>query len=143
MNKQEFVETLAERCEFSKAEAGRALDAILNSLTEVMTDGDEVSFTGFGKFMSQRRRAREGVNPQDPGKKIKIPAANVAKFKPGAALREAASHAPVEARPPASSRSTDASSSGNERPATAVSGAAAATTTPAARPEWTPLAERG
>jgi nucleoid DNA-binding protein len=142
MNKQEFVETLAERCDFSKAEAGRALDAMLDSLTEVMVDGEEVSFPGFGKFMSQRRRAREAVNPQDPGKKIRIPAGYVAKFKPGTALREAASHAPAKAGPAASSGSTDASSSGDGS-ATAGSGEAAAATTPGAPPEWRPLAERG
>ena len=73
MNKQEFVEELAERTELSKADAGRAVNAIRDSLTEVMADGEEVSFTGFGKFLSQRRRGREAVNPHDPSKKNQDP----------------------------------------------------------------------
>ena len=91
MNKQEFVENLAERGELSKAEAGRVLDAILDSLTQAMADGEDVRFTGFGTFSSQRRRARDGVNPQDPTQKIRIRAAHVPKFKAGTSLREAVS----------------------------------------------------
>jgi DNA-binding protein HU-beta len=126
MTKQEFVETLAERCEFSKADAGRALDAILDSLTEVMTDGEEVSFTGFGKFLSQRRRARDGVNPQDPSQKIRIRAANVPKFRPGASLRAAVSQ---QQEP--------------EEDARAVSGADDMRSAPSREPaEWKPLGER-
>jgi DNA-binding protein HU-beta len=97
VNKQEFVESLAEQCDLSKADAGRALDAILDSLTQAMADGEEVRFTGFGTFSSQRRRARDGVNPQDPSKTIRIRAAQVPKFKPGASLRAATSEAPIEA----------------------------------------------
>jgi DNA-binding protein HU-beta len=142
VNKQEFIENLAERCDFSKAESGRALNAILESLTDAMVDGEEVNFTGFGKFLSQRRRARQGVNPQDPSQKLRIRAANVPKFKPGAALREAASHAPAGEGTGTGARGA--------RPGKSVDGAAAATTTgePAAstssgEPEWRPLGERG
>jgi DNA-binding protein HU-beta len=91
VNKHEFVENLAEHTELSKADAGRALDAILESLSQAMSDGEEVRFTGFGTFSSQRRRAREGVNPQDPTQKIRIRAAHVPKFKAGASLRAAVS----------------------------------------------------
>src|SRR5436190_9121773 len=111
VNKQEFTQTLAERCEFSKAEAGRAVDAILDSLTEVMVDREEVSFPGFGKFVTQRRRAREAVNPRDPSKKIKIHAAYVPKFRPGTGLREAASQAPVKALAATPARASSSSSS--------------------------------
>ena len=124
MTKQEFVEDLAERCEFSKAEAGRALDAILESLTEAMADGEEVSFTGFGKFLSQRRRARQGTNPQDPSQKIRIKAANVPKFRPGASLRTAVS----ESGPPESGAAPRA---GEEQP-----------DSPSGPAEWTPLGSR-
>jgi DNA-binding protein HU-beta len=95
VNKHEFVESLAVQCDISKAEAGRTLEAILDSLTQAMADGEEVRFTGFGTFSTQRRRAREGVNPQDPSRKIRIRAAHVPKFKPGASLRTAASEAPA------------------------------------------------
>jgi DNA-binding protein HU-beta len=97
VNKEEFVEHLAEQCEFSKAEASRALDAILDSLTEVMSDREEVSFSGFGKFFTQRRRARDGVNPQEPSQKLRIPAATVPKFRPGTRLRDAVADAPAAA----------------------------------------------
>ena len=125
MTKQEFVDNLAERCDLSKADAGRAVSAILDSLTEAMRDGEEVSFTGFGKFMSQRRRAREGVNPQDPSQKIKIRAANVPRFRPGTGLREAVAQIPVSGN------------GGSDRRASAETGSASAGAT-----EWKPLAER-
>jgi DNA-binding protein HU-beta len=82
VNKQEFVESLAEQCDSSKVEAGRVLDAILDSLTQAMADGEEVRLTGFGTFSSQRRRARESVNPQDPSQKIRIRAAHVPSSSP-------------------------------------------------------------
>ena len=132
MTKQEFIDDLAERCDLSKADANRAVAAILDSLTETMADGEEVGFPGFGKFLSQRRRAREAVNPQDPSQKIKVRAANVPKFRPGKALREVVAELPVTED--ASSRK--AAASGN--------GASGAGTTPSAEPgEWRPLAERG
>jgi DNA-binding protein HU-beta len=127
VTKQEFVDNLAERCGLSKADAGRAVSAILDSLTEAMKDGEEVSFTGFGKFLSQRRRAREGVNPQDPSQKIKIRAANVPRFRPGTGLREAVSQIPV---------SGNGGASGHSR-VSAETGSASTGST-----EWKPLAER-
>ena len=140
MHKQEFVDGLAERCEFSKAEAGRVVDAILDSLTQVMADGEEVSFTGFGKFLSQRRRAREGADPRDPSRKVRIRAANVPKFRPGVSLREAASHAPVE--PGAAAASSGHSASGSGAIAEPSPEEAAAAKHPRQPAEWLPLGER-
>ena len=135
VNKQEFIESLAEQCDFSKAEAGRVLDAILDSLTQAMADGEDVRFTGFGTFSSQRRRAREGVNPQDPSQKIRIRAAHVPKFKPGSALRAAASDVPVSAsESPGSQASTDDRSEGDGR---------AGSTSPGRAGDWLPLERRG
>ena len=123
MNKQEFIESLAIRCDVTKAESGRALDAILDSLTQAMADGEDVRFTGFGTFSSQRRRARESVNPQDPSQKIRIRAAHVPKFKPGTSLRAAASEGqssavessddPRDGRPDRDERPTPAAESGS------------------------------
>jgi DNA-binding protein HU-beta len=149
VTKQEFVESLAERCEFSKAEAGRAVDAILESLTEVMADGEEVSFTGFGKFLSQRRRAREAVNPQDPSRKIKIRAANVPKFRPGSQLREAVSELTVDGKtataatsPRSSSGSGAAASASGSAGADGSSAGGSSATASGGQPTWRPLAER-
>jgi DNA-binding protein HU-beta len=133
VTKQEVVERVAEQCDLSKAAAGRALEAMLDTLTEVMADGEEVSFTGFGKFLSQRRRARDAVNPQDPSQKIRIRAANVPKFRPGSALREAVSQAPA-----AEAGRSAAFGDGAGTPSS--SGAPAGSTK---MPEWRPLGERG
>ena len=134
MTKQEFVDNLAEQCDLSKADAGRAVNAILESLTEAMADGEEVGFTGFGKFLSQRRRAREAVNPQDPSQKIRVRAANVPKFRPGSALREAVAQLPVE----------DGASSRGSAPGRASSDAGTPTRAATSSPpgEWRPLGER-
>jgi DNA-binding protein HU-beta len=140
VTKQEVVEHVAERCDLSKAAAGRALDAMLDTLTEVMADGEEVSFTGFGKFFSQRRRARDGVNPQDPSQKIRIRAANVPKFRPGVNLREAVAQTPVGAGTngsPAQGRSA-ASGAGADAPSGSAAPAGSSR-----MPEWRPLGERG
>ena len=139
MTKQEFVESLAERCELSKAAAGRTLDTILDSLTEAMTDGEEVRFTGFGTFSNQRRRAREGVNPQDPTQKIRIRAAHVPKFKPGASLRAAISEA-ADSVPEAFAAPTDDRSGSDERTAPAREPAAA--TSSGDSGNWVPLGRR-
>jgi DNA-binding protein HU-beta len=139
VTKQEIVEILAERCDLSKAAAGRTLDAILDSLTEAMTDGEEVRFTGFGTFSSQRRRAREGVNPQDPTQKIRIRAANVPKFKPGATLRTAIAEAAEAAPDTFPAPPSDDRNGGNGR--SAASGRAAATSSGSG--DWVPLERRG
>jgi nucleoid DNA-binding protein len=59
LNKGDFGQVLAERTDLSKAAATRALDGILETLTEAMVERDEVSFTGWGKFNAQRRKGRE------------------------------------------------------------------------------------
>jgi len=82
LNKQDFIEDLALRCDFSKAEAGRALEAVLDSITEALQEGDEVALTGFGRFLTQKRKGRQGVDPRNPTRKIKIAAATVPKFPP-------------------------------------------------------------
>src|SRR5438045_106837 len=120
MNKQEFTEQLAERSDFSKAEAGRAVDAILETVTESLAERDEVSLPGFGKFVAQRRRGRDGSDPRHPDKKIRIPPAYVPKFRAGTALRRAvessAAGAAGDARPaPNGSRDRRAERSGQER----------------------------
>ena len=142
MTKQEFVENLAQRCEFSKAEAGRAVDAILDSLTAVMADGEEVSFIGFGKFLSRRRRARDAVNPQDPSKKIRVRAANVPKFRPGTALREAVAQLSGDESVAAGNGGRRAATSAAGDTTTTATGGTASSSGANERPEWRPLGER-
>ena len=89
MTKQEFVDRVAQRGSLSRREAGDAVDAVLDSITEVLRQGGEVNFTGFGKFSTQHRKERQGVNPRNPSQKVTIPAATVPKFSAGSSLKNA------------------------------------------------------
>jgi len=88
MNRIELVATLAARHELSKAEAGRILDTVLDTIVGTVKKGDSVALVGFGTFRQAARAARTGFNPQ-AGTKIKIAAAKVHKFTPGTAFRAA------------------------------------------------------
>jgi len=89
VTKQEFVDRVAQRSGLTKADAGRAVDAFLATVTDALKRGDSVNFTGFGKFSTQRRASRMGVNPRNPGQKVHIPAATVPKFTAGTSLKQA------------------------------------------------------
>jgi DNA-binding protein HU-beta len=89
MNKGELVEKVAKDCDVSKAAAEKALDSVLAAITDAVAAGDKVTLIGFGTFSVTERAAREGRNPQT-GKKIKIAARKVVKFKAGSKLADAA-----------------------------------------------------
>ncbi|MBD0347695.1 MAG: HU family DNA-binding protein [Thermoleophilia bacterium] len=89
MTKQEFVDQVAAKSGLSRRDAGKAVDAFLSSVTDALKQGDSVSFTGFGKFSTAQRAAREGVNPRNPGQKVQIPAATVPRFQAGSSLKQA------------------------------------------------------
>ena len=89
MTKQDFVGKVAQKSGLSNRDAAKAVDAFLDSITEALRQGDSVTFTGFGKFSTAFRKAREGVNPRQPGQKVQIPAANVPKFSAGSSLKTA------------------------------------------------------
>ena len=89
MTKQEFVDRVAGKSGLSKQDAGKAVDAFLDSVTDALKSGDAVSFTGFGKFSTSHRAARMGVNPRHPGQKVHIPATTVPKFSAGSQLKAA------------------------------------------------------
>ena len=89
MTKQEFVGKVATKSGLSARDAAKAVDAFLESVTETLKAGDAVTFTGFGKFSTSHRAAREGVNPRNPTEKVHIPAARVPKFSAGSALKSA------------------------------------------------------
>ena len=89
MNKTEFVSRVANQGDMSNAEAGRAVAAVLDVIQDALKAGEDVAFAGFGKFSVSERAARTGVNPQDPSKKVQIPARTVPRFTPGAVLKEA------------------------------------------------------
>lgn len=88
MNKSQLIDKIAAGADISKAAAGRALDAVIASVTESLKEGDDVALVGFGSFTVRERSARTGRNPQT-GKEIKIAAANVPAFVSGKALKDA------------------------------------------------------
>jgi DNA-binding protein HU-beta len=89
MTKQEFVAEVARRSQLTSRDAGKAVEAFLDVVTDTLKRGGDISFTGFGKFTTQERAARTGVNPRDPSQKVDIPAARVPKFSAGSALKSA------------------------------------------------------
>lgn len=88
MNKTELIDAIAATADLPKAAAGRALDAVVDSITEALKKGDQVSLVGFGTFSVKPRAARTGRNPQT-GATIQISASNVPGFKAGKALKDA------------------------------------------------------
>ena len=86
MNKSELVSAVADEAGRSNADAGRALDAVLSTITKSLKKGEKVALIGFGTFDISHRKARDGRNPQT-GEVIKIKAATVPKFKAGAKLK--------------------------------------------------------
>lgn len=88
MNKTELINAVAERSGLTKKAANDAVEAVLESITEALANGDKVTLVGFGTFEVRERAARKGVNPAT-GEPIDIPAGKVPAFKAGKALREA------------------------------------------------------
>ena len=88
MTKAEFVDKLAAKSGLTKKDAAAVCDAFVEVVTESLKKGEDVQFTGFGKFYVQKREARQGINPQTKAK-IKIPATKVPKFSAGLALKNA------------------------------------------------------
>ena len=88
MKKLELVAAMAEHAEMTKADAGRALEAFINSVTDALKEEDSVTIVGFGTFAVGAREARTGRNPRT-GAAIKIEAAKVPKFRAGKALKDA------------------------------------------------------
>lgn len=88
MNKAQLIDAIAASADISKASAGRALDAFMDSVTDALKEGDQVALVGFGTFVVRERVARAGRNPKT-GEAIQISAAKVPAFKAGKALKDA------------------------------------------------------
>ncbi|MEW4982488.1 MAG: HU family DNA-binding protein [Cycloclasticus sp.] len=87
MNKSELINAIAEESGLTKADAGRALDATLTSVTNALKGGDSISLIGFGTFAVKERSARTGRNPQT-GETIQIKASKIPSFKAGKTLKD-------------------------------------------------------
>ena len=88
MNKGDFVGAVSDGAELSKADAARAVDAVIDVVTKALKKGDTVTLVGFGTFSVRKRAARQGRNPQT-GDTIKIKASKNPAFKAGKALKDA------------------------------------------------------
>jgi DNA-binding protein HU-beta len=88
MTKTEFVAKIAEKTGSTKVDADKAIQAFLETVTDVLKAGDKVAFAGFGSFEVTERAAREGRNPQT-GETMRIKASKAPKFKAGKTLKDA------------------------------------------------------
>lgn len=88
MNKKQLIAAMAGKAGITLTDAGKALDAFVDSVSEALVAGDSVQLVGFCTVAVNQRAAREGVNPAT-GDKIKIAAKKVVKFKAGKALEDA------------------------------------------------------
>ena len=88
MNKTELVAALAAKTELSKKDAEKALNAVVETITEALKGGDKVALVGFGTFEAKERPARVARNPRT-GEEIKVEASKTPAFKAGKALKDA------------------------------------------------------
>lgn len=88
MNKNDLIAAVAGDSGISKADAGKAVDSVIDNITGSLKGGSEVRLVGFGTFSVSHRKATTGRNPQT-GAAIQIPASNQPKFKAGKALKDA------------------------------------------------------
>lgn len=88
MNKTELIAAVADKADISKADAGSAIDALLEVVGKALKKKDKVSLVGFGTFMVRERAARTGRNPKT-GAPLKIKASKTPSFKAGKALKDA------------------------------------------------------
>ena len=88
MTKQEFIQEVARKSGLTTRDAGKAVDAFMEAVTDALKSRDAINFTGFGKFSASDRAARQGVNPRT-GERVDIPATTVPKFSAGSQLKAA------------------------------------------------------
>ncbi|MFB2538979.1 MULTISPECIES: HU family DNA-binding protein [unclassified Acinetobacter] len=87
MNKSELIDAIAQKSGLTKVDAGKALDATLESISDALKANDTVTLVGFGSFMVKERAARTGRNPKT-GEELQIAASKVPSFKAGKNLKD-------------------------------------------------------
>ena len=88
MNKAELIAAVSDKSDLSKADAGRAIDSLIEVVAKALKKNDKVSVVGFGTFSVRKRAARQGRNPKT-GAPLKIAASKTPTFKAGKALKDA------------------------------------------------------
>lgn len=87
MNKTDFINAVSEKAGLSKADAKKAVEAFVETVSNELKEGGKVALLGFGAFSVSEKAARKGVNPKTK-EPIEIPARKSVKFKAGAELNE-------------------------------------------------------
>ena len=100
MNKTELIASVAEKADISKTAAAKVVEAVMESVKETLTAGDQVTLIGFGSFSVRERAARKGRDPRTK-KEIQIKASKVPAFKAGKGLKEAVNGVKPVAKAPA------------------------------------------
>jgi len=88
MNKTQIIVKLSEKLGISKKLAGDMIDCFVETVMEGVKNEGEVRIQRFGTYKKSFRKARTGVNPQNPSQKIQIPAMNVPTFKAGSEFKK-------------------------------------------------------
>ena len=88
MKKNELVEKVAEGASLTKADAERAINALVDAVSGALVEGDKVALKGLGTFKVRERKARTGINPRTR-ETIEIPASKVPAFKASSTLKDA------------------------------------------------------
>ena len=88
MNKQELIESIADKSHTTRSDSKKMLEAFIETVTETLARGDSVQLVGFGSFKTNERKARSGRNPRT-GESVTIPAKRVPSFTAGNTLKEA------------------------------------------------------
>lgn len=88
MNKTELIDALAQKCDFTKADAARAVDGLTDIIAETLAKGESIAVLGFGNFTITERAARVGRNPKT-GEPLQIAASKAPKFTAGSKLKAA------------------------------------------------------
>ena len=88
MNKNDLIANVASGSGLSKADAAKAVDGVIDAITDALAKQGEIRLVGFGTFSVAKRKATTGRNPRT-GEAIQIKASNQPKFKAGKALKDA------------------------------------------------------
>ena len=87
MNKTEFIEAVADKSTLSKKDARHAFEAMFDTITAALEDGDKVSLAGFGAFDTKVRSERTSRNPKT-GEEITIQSSRLPGFKASRSLKD-------------------------------------------------------
>ena len=88
MNKLDLISAIAKSTGYTRGDVHHTVSATLHIITQALSKGERVTLVGFGTFIQRQRKARTGVNPQNPKEKIIIEAAKVPTFRPGTELKD-------------------------------------------------------